>query len=388
MSSDIIDLTVEVFLPEDIKQSFIPLDGLPVPHLFSFTKYPPLAMPYYDHLDFSELLHGEELTGFNPDTLLQYGPPPQNLSEKYKVAIKAASHAVHSFALVPLSGDPVRFPVWVLDYWREIRRAVEYRRDWKGSLVWLRGMSQSESMIGICEQVMAGLSCFPWNGNNCSVHDMVSILSNSWLSDFHIDYVVMKMSNRFQAHYGAEASSHHIFLPVMDLTSVVRAYNSGAHSGSTGEKRKQFLKVENDIIQGSINTVAGVLHLPNHWTSLIIEFKPPRIFFGDSLGNPMPASQVSSFQQWILHMLRRSGQVIQESDISVFPLETTLQQDQHSCSLLALNALEHHYFQQDTPLLQPDNHSLAYYRMKIALGLLQEDTVSDSMQCTDQTITH
>jgi len=36
MTPETIDLTIEVFLPEDIKQDWMPVDGQSVPHLFQF----------------------------------------------------------------------------------------------------------------------------------------------------------------------------------------------------------------------------------------------------------------------------------------------------------------------------------------------------------------
>jgi hypothetical protein len=129
MPSEIVDLTVEAFLPEDIKLGWIPLDGLSVSHLFQFIRYPPQEMLYYTHSNLSQLLHKEDVIDFDPQTLLQLGPPPQQLSDGYKAAIKAASFPIHSFTLVPLSGDSVRLPTWMLNYWREIRHAVGYRSD-------------------------------------------------------------------------------------------------------------------------------------------------------------------------------------------------------------------------------------------------------------------
>lgn len=224
---------------------------------------------------------------------------------------------------------------------------------------------------------MAGLSYFPWNGANCSVHDMESLLSNSWLSDFHIDFALTKIFHHYHSHPGVKDPNHHIFLPVFDIGSIVSAYET--HRGRAADKSKHLLEVENKIILGHIDSVAGVLHLRNHWTSVAITFKPPKIFYGDSLGNKMPLKKASSFRKWISHLLDRSGLRIPESDISIYPLEITIQQDPISCGLCALNALSHHYLQQNSPLLQPDTISLAHYRMEIALDLIQEDTVSTSI---------
>lgn len=223
---------------------------------------------------------------------------------------------------------------------------------------------------------MAGLSYFPWNGDNCSVHDMETLLSDSWLSDFHIDHVLTNIFHSHSANHGAESSSHHAFLPVFDTGSIVSAYTGSAHHGRAEDKGQKLLDLENKIISGHIKSVAGVLHLHNHWTSLVIAFKPPRIFYGDSLGNPMPPKKATAYRRWICHMLSRSGHKIPESDISIYALDITIQKDPSSCGLFALNAISHHYLKQDSPLLKSDALSLAHYRMEIALELLQGGAVS------------
>ena len=132
-------------------------------------------------------------------------------------------------------------------------------------------------------------------GGNTTVHDMASILTDSWLSDFHIDHTLMKISNHYHKSVGAEAASHHVFLPVMDLNSIMEAYKSKWNSGSAADKRRQLLEVENNIVLGLVESAAGVLYLPNHWTSVVIRFKPPGIFYGDSLGGSIPFAKASSF---------------------------------------------------------------------------------------------
>jgi hypothetical protein len=64
------------------------------------------------------------------------------------------------------------------------------------------------------------------------------------------------------------------------------------------------------------------------------------------------------------------------SDISIFPLETGMQEDSDSCGLFALNAIGHHYLQWQFPLLEPDSISQAKAQINIALEILQDDHVS------------
>lgn len=374
MSAEIIDLTIEPFLPEEIKQHWIPLDGQPVSHLFQFTRYPPQSMVYQEYHAFSNLLHEEGVINFEPSALLQIGPPLSNLSDKYKAAIKATSSPILSFTLVSITGHTVKLPVWVLDYWREINRPMEYRCSWKKVLVWLREISQSESMVKICEQVMAGLSCFPWNGSNCTVHDMELLLTTSSLSDFHIDSTLTQIF-QYCDHAGARISDHHTFLPYTDLNSIITAYEK-SHTGLTGIKGGQLLQVENRIITGQIHSIAGVVSLPNHWTSIVFSFKPPRILYGDSLGAPLSSGRALSFRRWMCHMLSRAGTPIPVNDISIYHLSTGIQEDSISCGLFALNSISRHYFPQLFLPLQHGDLSLPRYRLELALDLLQRGAVS------------
>jgi len=118
---------------------------------------------------------------------------------------------------------------------------------------------------------------------------------------------------------GVEASKRCVFLTVFDLDSIVGTYGVSIRNARAADKCKQLLEVENRIISGHVDSVAGVLHLENHWTSLVITFRPPKILYGDSLRGSMPSNKTSSFQQWMCHMLSRSGHGIPESDISIYP---------------------------------------------------------------------
>ena len=160
--------------------------------------------------------------------------------------------------------------------------------------MWLKHNSQSESMVEICEQAMVGLSYFPWNGSNCTVHDMELLLTSSSLSDFHIDSTLTTIFQRCD-HTGARLSDHHTFLPYTDLNSIIAAYEK-SHTGRTEIKGRQLLDVENRIISGQIESVAGVVNLPGHCTSIVFSFKPPKIFYGDSLGDPLSSGRARSFR--------------------------------------------------------------------------------------------
>jgi hypothetical protein len=140
--SNTIDLTTEAFLPEGIKQDWLPLNGQSVPHLFKFIRYPPQEVSYHNPPDLRPLLHQEGVSDFNPAILPQLSPPPSQVAERYTAAITAARKPIASFTMVPISGHSVTLPTWVLHYWREIKCAMGYRQSWKEVLKWLEGFSR------------------------------------------------------------------------------------------------------------------------------------------------------------------------------------------------------------------------------------------------------
>ena len=75
-------------------------------------------------------------------------------------------------------------------------------------------------------------------------------------------------------------------------------------------------------------------------------------------------------------MLKRSGRSMPESDISIYPLPTGVQQDSILCGLFALNAIKHYCFPQNSPILPSNLLSLAHSWLELALSLLQEGAVS------------
>jgi hypothetical protein len=136
---------------------------------------------------------------------------------------------------------------------------------------------------------------------------MVILLTEAYLNNFHIDYMLEKIHNRYWSRYGVEVSNHHTFLMVYDLKSIAEAYEHSVRGAYRTNKRKQLLEIENSITCGDIDGAAGVLHLPNHWASLVITFRPLKILYSDSLRNPMPPRKASAFQHWISHIFSRSG---------------------------------------------------------------------------------
>ena len=138
--------------------------------------------------------------------------------------------------------------------------------------------------------------------------------------------------------------------------------------------------VENRIIQGEIDSVGGVFHLPLHWVSIIFNIQEWSILYGDSLGEPLPKSVRLAFTKWIQHLKHRSKQNMDDNPVPIHLLSTGYQDNTVSCGIFALNALDHYYL--EYPLLSPDQVSVAIARMNIALCLLQANMVCIFYMCT------
>jgi len=158
MSSPI-DLTEDHkdHLPSDIQEGWLPTRDKSVLHLFTFDWYPVCKTHYLLPPDLTPVLHEADIPDFDYNILLQLGPPVDpSVSQAYQHAIRSTQHPVHSVTLTPSPGhgEPVRLPVWIFHYWREIELAASYLEQWRGAMVWLHSHSESPATAGCCQELL------------------------------------------------------------------------------------------------------------------------------------------------------------------------------------------------------------------------------------------
>jgi hypothetical protein len=134
-----------------------------------------------------------------------------------------------------------------------------------------------------------------------------------------------------------------------------------------------LMKIENKIIMGEVDSVGGVMHLPLHWVSVVINFQQLQILYGDSLRQWIPKHEHQAFQRWIGHLVNRSSKIPAHSKLTLGQLPTGYQDDSSSYGLFSLNAIGHHYL--GYPLLPSDLVGLVCYQMEIALNIISTMTV-------------
>lgn len=379
--SDIIDLTLENPLPPIVLRDWLPTQNKSVFHLFTFNQYPANETGYIIPSTFDLVLHEETIVDFQYSTLPQLGLPDNSgVSEAYQTAIRAAKKPVNSITLIPAPrfGHSVTVPAWIFDYWREIKLAISYKEQWRGALMWLQSYSKPSITETCCQNILLALSFSPWSGNNASVKDITSLLSEcgqeSYLSDLHINHMVKQTSASHRELCGPEVSERHVITNLHVLGAITEFYGGNAPPKTGNALWGQLMEIENRIITEEIDSVGGVYYHPQHWVSVIFNIQEWCIHYGDSLGQQLQEPEQSAFIKWIKHLKYRSKQGSKSEPVPVHSLPTGYQNDSTSCGLFALNAIDHHYL--GSPLLSPDRMKLVLRWMEITLSYLHGNTVS------------
>ena len=379
-SDDLIDLTVDSrsLFPQVIVDEWLPKEEESILFLFQqFQRYPPHPSHYILPPNLQPLLHQDEVQGFDFQLLLKIGPPAlPSISKAYQDAIKKSKFSIHSVTLKPFPGDPITLPAWIFDYWREIGRAVDTRKRWKVALTWVSNHSTSPSATELCYKLLLGLSSFSWSYGATYTCDITPLLSDSctesYLSSFHIDHTIGRIKTQYEEYHGPNTTNRHIFATVDHFNSIIRFYRN-VHAKKEGSMWDNLMVIENKIVTGEVDSLGGVMHLPLHWVSIVINFQQQEILYGDSLGQQMPDHEYRAFERWIKHLINRSTKLPIHNKITLNQLPTGHQNDGTSCGLFALNAIAHHYLKH--PLLSSNPIMLVCRRMEIALDIINSMTV-------------
>lgn len=380
MPPNLIDISVDPrdLLPQVIVDEWLPGEEESVLFLFQqFKRYPPHPSNYILPSNLKLALHQDAVQGFDYESLLKIPPPAlPSIPTAYQDAIKASTHPIHSVTLRPCHGSPITLPAWVFDYWKEIGRAVDTRKRWKISLAWVREQSTSPLAEEVCHRLLLGLSSFSWSHGAAYTCDITPLLSDSpvhsYLSGYHINKMIAQMRDQYREYHGPHIAGRHIFATVDHFNAIFGFYGN-MHQKKEGYLWDGLMMVENKIIMGEVDSLGGVMHLPEHWVSVVIEFQQQRILYGDSLGQQIPARERRTFERWIKHLVNRSTKLPIYNKATIDWLPTQSQNDSTSCGLFALNAIAHHYLEH--PLLSSDPIALACRRMEIVLHIIGSMTV-------------
>ena len=132
--------------------------------------------------------------------------------------------------------------------------------------------------------------------------------------------------------------------------------------------------IENRIIMGEVDSLGGVMYLPQHWVSVVVNFQQQQILYGDSLRQKILRREHQALEHWVKHLFSQSTTLPTSDKITLHQLPTGSQDDSTSCGLFSLNAIAHYYL--ESLLLHPDSIMLACRQMEIA-----SDIIGSMMVC-------
>lgn len=379
-SSDPIDLTIDLkdLLPQVIIDEWLPNENESILFLFQgFDRYPPHPTHYILPSNFQSVLHQTPIQQFDYEVLLSIPPPALlDVPKAYQDAITKSKFPICSVTLQPQLSNPVTLPVWIFNYWKEIGRVVEIRKQWKVSLTWIRGYSASPLALELSQSFLLGLSSFSWSHGAAYSKDITPLLLDSsmesFLNSFHIDHVIKQTKTQYEVQHGPDQTNHHIFATVDHFNAITEFYGP-VHKRKEGHLWNILMMIENKIVTGEVDSFGGVMHLPLHWVAVVINFQKQEVLYGDSLGQEMPKRKRQTYERWISHLAKRSSKPTLIGKMSFGQLPIGQQLDGASCGIFALNSIAHYYLQ--TPLLPSNPIVLACRRMEIALGIISTMTV-------------
>ena len=147
---------------------------------------------------------------------------------------------------------------------------------------------------------------------------------------------------------------------------------------STARRFTYLRKVEHDLSHGLLETVGGLVHVNgNHYIAFVLDASACSIKLGDPMGKSPPERVSRALSWWLKLAVGKSGAESGDAedathiDVPVDFLPVASQRDNHSCALLSLNALMHHYDPDKASLMNGgEKNTLVLERMSCAHRVL------------------
>ncbi|KAI0683213.1 hypothetical protein BC835DRAFT_1423523 [Cytidiella melzeri] len=179
---------------------------------------------------------------------------------------------------------------------------------------------------------------------------MPAYLSDALLTGSHIDQLLARLRQQLEniPEFGW-AVSHSLVGPDFFL-SIIAASNNTAENVELLQKYKAIRLLKFDLVSGHCTSVGGTAYLG----------------YGDSMGGQMPKDLRRAMLWWIARLidkgLDRGQNVPIDQWIRLLPIALQPTYDGHSCGMLAVNALAHHYIPH-VDLVETTQTSLAIERI-------------------------
>ncbi len=330
----------------------LPLDSLSVMSLIDYVKLPKLRC--IKQLDIDHWLSTTDPSPeFQPNHLSRAPLPPLKVVINLHKAISNRSLLVSkSITTTHILDDndrvlPQNLPLWSIQFWKRAHEARSAQSQWKQSMKWMDLHCQVVSTHAARDSVINCLKTLCWTDNLHasvgfgSVLGLTTLLSDKPLLGANIHQLLAVLRDKLRRN----KSSNLLTNRIVDLEfgdSLLQTQLDDAPYNHS------FQEAEEALLNGSVNTVSGVLHVHgNHYTCFVFDLKNTYLGYGDSMGGAMPQKLQQAFIKWIVRFNRKragcSGVKEPELWFRPMPISTQKPGDDYSCGILAVNALEHHH---------------------------------------------
>jgi hypothetical protein len=309
-------------------------------------------------------------------TLLQsVAIPPEKVLDAFEAIPDEKIKTSHFKSIcIPYLSTSLRFPLWIMTYWRSLTEARTSQLRWKTAYEALeRTISHSPLPVPLVASLInaqQALSNIPWNKSlqgfpgNPSVETLATYMTpNEWLTDEHEAQLLELLKRDLQEMPQKEGTN------IEDVFFVSLICNAYKERGDYLNQRWEWIRETGEkYANGTWKEAATIIIISgNHWVPIVIDFENALVRHGDSLGGQLSEDKKAAIEWWTF---THSGKKFTHQSLPI-----ARQRDGFSCGLFAWNALAT-YLCESTTLIDPGNMEVE--RLQVLLRLIKLATNSNA----------
>ncbi|KAJ7789162.1 hypothetical protein B0H14DRAFT_3574828 [Mycena olivaceomarginata] len=226
-------------------------------------------------------------------------------------------------------GVVTHFPLWVLTYWTMI---LDFKRDvrayWVRSLDWVakqkKTSKKNPAWAVLVKETTHILGMLPWGwakppglSDSEPAHNLWRFLGPHWLAGSQQNNMLELLRHKVDSD--PELAKKFRIQGIALSAKILEAHKAGCETYKSSQSTAHL---------GQINNKP-------HWIGFVFDFSHPTavIHYGDSFGEPMPASLLAACRWWIAQH--------SEAQLVLKDLPISTQSDGFSCGMLVDNSLQH-----------------------------------------------
>ncbi|KAF8167513.1 hypothetical protein B0H34DRAFT_854442 [Crassisporium funariophilum] len=245
-----------------------------------------------------------------------------------------------------------RLPLWIITFWKEVKRLTKIQSAWNQSLKWLLLAETRKRQDGkpalpsdLIQKARKSLQSLRWNATMayCRRTTLTSQLSHFlgtfWLSNDHINMMVEEML--LDMHAERPEDLKYIQVASLSFARELRAVEEKLALPFSARQKTLLHKYELLVKEDGLQKLYFPVHVTeNHWIVGMVNFKKKSIAFADSLyalnkSSGAPTKFITALQTWLKYAFGKQFKSFGNS------LDHVVQDDTYSCGIITANTIEH-----------------------------------------------